>query len=165
MDENGLFDFWWKQFSANPTYCFNKIQQQINQKGRKDKKPLTLKSLSGAFLVLGIGYALAIVAFIVETAVHGHRRIDNETKNRIVKIINNQRAIVDQAQLIRRVTKIATVIIRIGDHIKEKPGVNKQVVVINQIKNVQPKPKLEIHPVLPNPLDVTPTEAVLNLTK
>ena len=164
MDENGLFDFWWKQFSANPTYCFHKIQQQINQKGRKDKKPLTLKSLSGAFLVLCIEYTLAIAAFIVETAVPGHRRIDNETKNRIVKIINNQRAIVDQAQLIRRVTKIATAIIRIGDHI-HKPVVNKQVVVINQIKNVQPKPKLEIHPVLPNPLDVTPTEAVLNLTK
>ena len=68
MDENGLLDYWLKQVSADPTYCFNKIQQQIiNQKGnRKDKKPLTLNSLSGAFLVLGVGYALAIGAFIVE---------------------------------------------------------------------------------------------------
>ena len=165
MDENGLFDFWWKQFSANPTYCFNKIQQQINQKGRKEKQ-LTLKSLSRAFLVLGIWYTLEIAAFIVKTAVLGHRRIDNKTKNRIVKIINNQRAIVDQAQLIHRVTKIATVIIQIGDHIKEKPVVNKQVVVINPAKNVRPQPKLQIHPVLPNnPLDATPTETVLNLTK
>ena len=151
--------------SALIRHCFNKIQQQINQKERKDKKPLTLKSLSGAFLVLCIGYTLAIAAFIVETAVPGHRRIDNETKNRIVKIINNQRAIVDQAQLIRRVAKIA-VIIQIGDHIKEKSSViNKQVVVINQVKNVQPKPKLQIHPALSNLLDATPTEAVLNLKK
>jgi len=69
--------------------------------------------------------------------------------------------------LIHRFTRIATAfIIQIGDHIKEKPVVNKQFVVINQAENVRPQPILQIHPVLHiNPLDATPTEAVLNLIK
>ena len=47
---------------------------QNNKKLSADRhllKPLTLKGLSGAFVVLGVGYSIAIAAFIVEL-VHGY---------------------------------------------------------------------------------------------
>ena len=67
MEAAGLFPVWWKEFSSDSTYCMKKIQQETEAKGVKnDKKPLTLKGLSGAFLVLGVGISLAIAAFIVE---------------------------------------------------------------------------------------------------
>lgn len=52
---------------ADPNYCLRKIQQEMNVKmGKQDKKPLTLKGLSGAFVILGVGYAFAILVFLSE---------------------------------------------------------------------------------------------------
>ena len=57
----GLFQIWWKKTTADPTQCLNKNQDQ------KVKVPtLTLGHLSGAFVVLGVGYALSFLAFIFE---------------------------------------------------------------------------------------------------
>lgn len=68
MQEAGLLDVWWKQFSIDSSYCLRKIDQETNSKrfGREDKKSLTMKGLSGAFLISGVGSSLAIAAFIVE---------------------------------------------------------------------------------------------------
>ena len=66
MDAAGLIDNWWKRVSANSTYCLNKLERETNEKKTNDHKPLTLKSLSGAFVLLGAGYALAITAFLFE---------------------------------------------------------------------------------------------------
>ena len=46
---------------------------------------MTLEGLSGAFLVLGIGYSIAIAAFIVEV-VHGFMRKRNQTQIRRVNV-------------------------------------------------------------------------------
>ena len=64
--------------------CLRKIDQEIsNTKIKGEKKRLTLEGLSGAFLVLGIGYSIAIAAFIVEV-VHGYMR--KREQNRIIKL-------------------------------------------------------------------------------
>ena len=73
MEAAGLLELWWRTLAADPTYCFRKIEKEVDDKKTEDsKKPLTLKGLSGAFLVLGVGYSLAIAAFIFEL-VRGHR--------------------------------------------------------------------------------------------
>ena len=51
---------------SNAIPCTTKIQQETNGKRREKTKPLTLASLSGAFVVLGVGYFLAIAVFTVE---------------------------------------------------------------------------------------------------
>jgi hypothetical protein len=67
MEAAGLLELWWTIYAADPTYCFRKIEKEVNDKKTEDsKKPLTFKELSGAFLVLGVGYSLAIATFIVE---------------------------------------------------------------------------------------------------
>ena len=64
--------------------CLRKIDQEIsNTKIKGEKKRLTLEGLSGAFLVLGVGYSVAIAAFIVEV-VHGYMR--KREQNRIIKL-------------------------------------------------------------------------------
>ena len=66
IHEAGLYEVWWKEFTADPSYCLKRNEQQ-KKAGDDDKKPLTLKGLSGAFLVLLIGYAIAILVFLRQT--------------------------------------------------------------------------------------------------
>jgi len=66
MNEAGLLTIWWKKFAADSSYCLRKIDMETNNKIKNDKKPLTLKGLSGAFLALGTGFATAIAIFILE---------------------------------------------------------------------------------------------------
>ena len=64
--------------TADPTYCLRKIQQeQMNVKtGKHDQnKPLTLKGLSGAFAVLGVGYALSLFVFLLEKSYSRFKKI------------------------------------------------------------------------------------------
>ena len=57
----GLFQIWWKKTTADPTQCLNKNQDQ------KVKVPtLTFGHLSGAFVVLGVGYGIAFLTFLSE---------------------------------------------------------------------------------------------------
>ena len=57
----GLFQIWWKKTTADPSQCLNEHHDQ------EVKVPtLTLGHLSGAFVVLGFGYALAFLAFMFE---------------------------------------------------------------------------------------------------
>ena len=67
MEGAGLLEFWLKQYSDDPTYCLTKIQRQMKEKS--GKRRLTLNNLSGAFLVLIIGYVLSIIAFILEQCI------------------------------------------------------------------------------------------------
>jgi len=84
MKETGLLDVWWKQFAADSSYCLRKIDQEMNNKIKDDKKPLTLKGLSGAFLILCAGCFLAIAVFIIEICCHS--RIYEETRHPAVNI-------------------------------------------------------------------------------
>ena len=74
----GLIDHWFNQNAAD--YCLKKIERETNNKKADDKKPLTLKSLSGsAFIILGIGYVLAFLTFIAEIC---YSRFDNNRRLR-----------------------------------------------------------------------------------
>lgn len=68
MKEAGLLDVCWKQFEVGSSYCRRKIDQETNKKKLDDnkKKLLTLKGMSGAFLVLATSYAIAVIVFILE---------------------------------------------------------------------------------------------------
>ena len=78
MHDVGLINLWLNANAMDPTHCLKKIDQEMNQKKSVGLKRLTLSGLSGAFIVLGIGYSLAIAAFIVEV-VHSYM---NNIKNR-----------------------------------------------------------------------------------
>ena len=66
--------------------CLLKIEEETKNKNIKgSKKRLTLEGLSGAFLVLGIGYSIAIAAFIVEV-VHGFMKKRNQTQVRRIDV-------------------------------------------------------------------------------
>ena len=77
MEAAGLFDVWLNQWNADPVYCLNKIEKEINTKKAKkdDKKRLTLKGLSGSFTILGIGWVASTTVFIFE--VYKRKRIRN----------------------------------------------------------------------------------------
>lgn len=72
MDSAGLLDRWERQkLIENAVPCLNKIQRETNVKIIKgDKKQLTLQGLSGSFLVLGVGYIISVLVFIIEIIWH-----------------------------------------------------------------------------------------------
>ena len=65
MEETGLVDHLINHLNAGD-YCLKKIARDTSSKSNSNKKPLTLKSLTSAFVILGIGYALALLSFISE---------------------------------------------------------------------------------------------------
>jgi len=91
MQSAGLLNLWLNDNTIDPTTCLKKINQEMDPKKTDDLKPLTLKGLSGAFIILGVGYALAIAAFIVES-VHG--LIINSYMNRTAVVIKLQPVVV-----------------------------------------------------------------------
>ena len=60
LDSMGLITWWNKQFYPAPERCLNWFTKQ------KSSQELSLGGLSGAFLVLAIGHALAFAVFILE---------------------------------------------------------------------------------------------------
>ncbi len=60
-DAIGLFKLWWRIGTCDPTRCLNQSRNRNVAIG-----PLTLGNLSGAFVVLGIGYALSLLSIILE---------------------------------------------------------------------------------------------------
>jgi len=64
MREAGLVDHWIKEFRAKAHQC---VKNKRNSKIEKDDiNPLTLRGLTGAFIVLLAGVVLAFVVFIGE---------------------------------------------------------------------------------------------------
>jgi hypothetical protein len=61
MWETGLIDLWEKRAIPKPTACLN-IKQ-----GRMGKKPkLSMRHLSGPFVILLIGYGISAFSFLTE---------------------------------------------------------------------------------------------------
>ena len=61
LQENGLFGYWDLWFRTMPHKCIENIKET------KDKnQPLSLKNLTGAFIVLAAGLSLSFLAFIHE---------------------------------------------------------------------------------------------------
>ncbi|XP_046642725.1 ionotropic receptor 93a-like [Daphnia pulicaria] len=72
LQENGLINYWDTWFRPMPPQCNGK--PQIRSKKTK-LSPLSLKNLTGAFLVLLIGLGLSILAFLVEKIISVHERL------------------------------------------------------------------------------------------
>jgi len=75
---------WLKDDGIDSTFCLKKMEQDMISKKKKahSLKPLNLKSLSGAFIVLGVGCSIAFAAFIAELLVH--RNTKQNRKNATV---------------------------------------------------------------------------------
>ena len=65
MAENGLMNFWETWFRPIPPQCSANVKGQV-EKGAKqpELRRLSLKNLTGAFVVLIVGISLSLVIFI-----------------------------------------------------------------------------------------------------
>ena len=87
MYERGLMDYWGQMYRRIPPQCL------ANTKGARQKKEpdnnksrLSLKNLTGAFIVLLVGYALALLAYIFERI--AHEMANKSKKKRQTSIIS-----------------------------------------------------------------------------
>lgn len=67
LQESGLIDHWDLWFRPMPDQCMENVKRSgVKTRGSKKHPPLSLKNLSGAFLVLLVGVSLAVLAFLCE---------------------------------------------------------------------------------------------------
>ena len=62
--------YWDQWFRRIPPKCLANTKRVQQKKKPKNEKGLSLKNLTGAFVVLLVGYALAILSFIFERIAH-----------------------------------------------------------------------------------------------
>ena len=88
MHAAGLLRGFQTSFTADPFHCLRKIKQEMTNKKRNQnvKKPLSLKGLSGAFLILGVGYGVAIIVFLFEIC-YGY---SSKSRQDFIRCNNNQ---------------------------------------------------------------------------
>ncbi|EFX87004.1 hypothetical protein DAPPUDRAFT_235850 [Daphnia pulex] len=69
--EAGLIDYWDVMLRPIPLQCLKNIGKDSNMLKLKSKKPpaLTLKNLTGAFIILLLGFSLSLLAFLCEKIV------------------------------------------------------------------------------------------------
>jgi len=68
LQENGLLAHWEKKYYPQPDRCLGDIKK-VSRTQR-----ISLNNLSGAFLVLLVGYAIALFAFIIEKIINYHEK-------------------------------------------------------------------------------------------
>ena len=84
LSQSGLSDYWEVLFRPMPRQCQGKIRSGYKSPDNKKHPPLSLKNLTGAFIVLSIGFSLSILAFLVEQIISmskRHRRHLRPTSN------------------------------------------------------------------------------------
>lgn len=84
--ETGLPPFWVKNGLPNAPKCFAKSKTRDNNSARQGA--IRLDDLTGAFLILGIGFGLATFVFLLEKII-GFRRMTTTT---VVYIYGNATA-------------------------------------------------------------------------
>ena len=91
----GLIDHWGRQQSyADPTPCLSEnLKKKKKGETNDNRKRLSLKDLSGAFVVLIIGYILSSLAFIIERSIG--RMLKDYGKNKITPISINPQSNID----------------------------------------------------------------------
>ena len=103
MEASGLLKFWQKQAGRD---SLRRCLKNSNFKGPKgnrrddEKKPLTLKGLSGAFIILGFGYSLGIAVFIIEMC-QSHIKNRNVVKPGQVKTNKTDKTVLIKDFMIR----------------------------------------------------------------
>ena len=86
LQQIGLIDFWDLWFRPMPPQCSENIHG--NKMPDKKHKPLSLKNLTGAFLVLLVGLSLSLLAFLYEKIIsmwteHQQRQSNNKFRQEI----------------------------------------------------------------------------------
>lgn len=66
MREAGLLNHWIKQVRPDVRRCLSKAKEKYHSSPETEFAALSLKNLKGAFIILGIGYVAAFLAFIGE---------------------------------------------------------------------------------------------------
>ena len=82
MEQFGLIDHWWRQYSpADPKPCLSEnIDKKKKDETNGNRKRLTLKDLSGAFVLLVAGYFLSLLVFIIERSIGRMKKDYNSNK-------------------------------------------------------------------------------------
>jgi hypothetical protein len=65
MQQIGLIDFWDLWFRPMPPQCSGNIHGN-KMPDKKHKPALSLKNLTGAFLVIAVGLSLSLLVFLIE---------------------------------------------------------------------------------------------------
>ena len=65
MEENGLKNYWDEWFRRIPPKCVENTKR-VHKQQRVQNPRLSVKNLTGAFVILVIGYVFALLAFIGE---------------------------------------------------------------------------------------------------
>ena len=66
LEERGFMIYWDQLYYRVPSKCLANTKKEKQKKAPDNKSRLSLKNLTGAFIVLLVGYALAILSFIFE---------------------------------------------------------------------------------------------------
>ena len=70
MQDFGLSNYWIDRYQPDIHVCLDAAEDQSKKKSKKEKtKPLTrltLGNLSGAFILLSVGYLISLLSFITE---------------------------------------------------------------------------------------------------
>ena len=77
--------YWDQWYRRIPSKCIEQTKKVENQRnhGRAKNPCLSLKNLTGAFVVLLIGYALALLIYISEEIVYCYRNVTIDVKNEV----------------------------------------------------------------------------------
>lgn len=66
MEEKGLIRYWDQWFRRIPAQCIENTRKVIHKQPRVKNPRLSLKKLTGAFMIILVGYVLALFSFFVE---------------------------------------------------------------------------------------------------
>jgi hypothetical protein len=89
LTETGIIDYWEILFRPMPGKCEANYKTGYNALPTDNQhKPLTLKNLTGAFLVLLVGLSLSLLAFLYEKIIsmwteHQQRQSNNKFRQEI----------------------------------------------------------------------------------
>lgn len=84
MREYGLLEFWKRRFMSSTDLNVRRCQSIIQSKKtepekQSDRKPLSLESLSGAFILLLVGYIVTTIVFLFEKSMRSFKKNKIET--------------------------------------------------------------------------------------
>ena len=138
MAQAGLIDKWQHQFQPNGT-CFKRSQQQQHAASKNEPRQLfrlSLKNLSGAFVILVFGITFSITFFIGEHLMFRYCRIQKVIQ---VKPINNAAAAKPVVVDIKPVETAAKTAFLKADVKPNEPAAAKPTAnVVIQVKPVEP---------------------------
>jgi hypothetical protein len=87
LQQTGLLDYWDLWFRPMSPQCTGNVQSG-KQMPKNKLAPLSLKNLTGAFLVIAVGFGLSLLAFLCEKIISMPDR--HSIRTQIVQISNPQ---------------------------------------------------------------------------